>query len=70
MDCDTELRCVGHHDGRDDIAYGKGRRRRLIGDTKNRILESRGLGVCNLAHFVEALGNFFDTTANGILKPL
>jgi hypothetical protein len=70
MDCDPELGCVGHHDGGDDITYGEGRWRRLIGDTKNKILESRRLCVCNLAHFVEALRNFFRATANGIIKPL
>ena len=70
MDCDPELRCVGRHDGGDDIAYGEGRRRRLIGDTKNRILESRRLCVCNLTHLVEALRNYFKAAANGIIKPL
>ena len=70
MDCDPELGCVGHHDGRDDIAYGEGRWRRLIGDTKNWILESWRLYVCNLVHFVEALYDFFRATANGIIKLL
>ena len=70
MDCDPELGCVGHHDGGNDITYGEGRGRRLIGDTKNRILESRWHCVCNLADFVEALCNFFRATANGIFKPL
>jgi hypothetical protein len=70
MDCDPELGRVGRHDGGDNIAYGEGRWRRLIGDTKNRILESRWLCVRNLAHFVEALGSFFRATANGIIKPL
>jgi hypothetical protein len=70
MDCDPELGCIGHNDGGDDIAYGEGRWRRLIGDPKNRILESRRHCVCNLAHFVEALHNYFRATANGIIKPL
>jgi len=70
MDCDPELGCVRHHNGGDDIAYGEGRWGRLIGHTKNRILESWRVCVCNLAHFVETLRNFFGATANGIIKPL
>ena len=70
MDCDLKLGRAGHHDGGDNIAYGEGRRRWLIGETKNGILESRGFWVRNLAQFVEALRNFFRTTANGIIKQL
>ena len=70
MDGDPELGCVRHHDGGDDIAYGERRWRRLIGDTKNGILESRRLCVCNLAYFVKALRDFFWATADGIIKPL
>jgi len=62
------LGAVGKRYGGDDIPYGEGRWRRLIGKTKNRVLESWWLRVYNLAKFVEALHNLFRTVADGIYQ--
>jgi hypothetical protein len=70
MDCDPELGCVGQCDGGDDIAYGEGRWRWLIGDTKNWIMKSRWLRVRNLAQFFEALRNLFRATTSRTIKHL
>jgi hypothetical protein len=66
MDRDLKLGGVGEHDGRDNITQGEGRWGRLIGETKNGILESWSLCAYNLAHFVQALHNLFRTMADGI----
>lgn len=68
MDRDPELGGVGEHDGGDNITYGEGRWGRLIGETKNGILESWWLCPYNLAHFIQALHNFLRTMANGIYQ--
>jgi len=62
------LRAVGERNGGDNIPYGEGRWRRLIGKTKNGILESWWLYVYSLAQFVEALHNFFRAVADGIYQ--
>ena len=65
MNRDSERRVVGGCDGRDNITYCEGRWGRLIGETKYGVLESQWFCVQNLTHFIEALHNFFGTTADG-----
>jgi len=68
VDRDPELRAVGEQNSGDNISYGERRWGRLIGESKNGILESWWLRVYNLAQFVEALHNLFRAVADGIYQ--
>lgn len=64
---DLEGRATGRHYSGDNVAYGEGRRRWLIGDTKNGILEGRWFYVYYLTRLFEALYDPLRTLAVGIL---
>lgn len=67
MDRDSEWGVLG--DGGDNITYGEGRWGWLIGETKNRILDSRWFRLYDLAHFIQILHDFFRTIANRTCQP-